>query len=342
VRPGNFIALVGLISVGCFEDSPRGHETTTTGNETSASEPSASTDDHESSATATTTDTEDVTTSPTTETDGDGTCPRGMQCLDAPAPDWTGPFVVTYGEGDRAPRCPETWPRRASVLHRGLQSDPASCSCLCTPPNTACAASVELYVDQACTLLDVAQPSVSGGCTQVFGASGLLVSASETSPPAACDGTPLVELPEPTWEATVSVCELGAPAQPCDEGSCGPVTEPGEALCILREGEHACPEGAYRVGQTFFSGWVDERECSSCSCGAPLNVDCGGTSAVERFASPDCSGDPTETMALDTCAPAAGSVRYVPANPGDCFTVQESTPLGGVTTTAVVTSCCTE
>jgi hypothetical protein len=98
---------------------------------------------------------------------------------------------------------------------------------------------------------------------------------------------------------------------------------PYALLCITREGEHPCPEGAYASSRVFFGAAHDDRECSDCTCGPPLHVVCDGTSALELFDTPDCTG-PSTDASLATCEVASESARYIAQDLGECFIVQDS------------------
>jgi hypothetical protein len=340
--------LLFVVSSGCFRDSPDVSDGDTTHGETDSSSSggtSATTLAEGESTDADTdadTDTTSTTREPTTDdTDTGSSCPPSMQCLAAAPPDWSGPFVLALGDSDETPDCPTSWPDRISSVHDDLQASPAACSCACTPPSTACMANVERHLNEACTLPLAEEPFASGACIDTAGTSAVVVSATTPPTPPPCDAVVNAEVPTASWGTTASLCSPATRGRSCDDGVCAPSTEPDALLCIAREGEHPCPDKAYASSRVFFGGALDERECSDCTCGPALNVVCDGTSALELFDTPDCSG-PSTDASLATCEAASASARYVAQDLGECFVVQDSLPSGIALATDPLTVCCTD
>ena len=340
------MGLILLALGGCFGEPPgttssdtEGSTSSSTGSgatsgETSTASSTSSSSDGSSSSDATTTSTDDASESST-----GSPCPDAMQCV-APAPvGWTGPFAVVIGD-DGEPACPEGWPDRVSTVHTDLIAPAAVCECVCTQPSSVCSAAVELHLDGVCTNLDIAHPTDANGCTQTTGAASVrATSAAVAIDPAACSGESTAAIAAVQWGATASLCASSMAGEPCDAGECRPNAP---AFCIVREGEHACPEGRFDEPAVWWSGALDDRNCSSCTCGPPVGASCDGLSQLEVYDSADCSGAALGSMAMDQCGTAGGSARYLPESLGECSVESASTPMGSATAAGAVTLCCSD
>jgi hypothetical protein len=344
-RLGLIVLALGL--GGCFGEPP-GTTSSDTEDPSSTSGPTSSsgvgtgeTGTASSSSPSSSSSSDDATTSASTDDASESStgsrCPDATQCL-APAPaDWTGPFAVVIDDAGK-PTCPEGWPDPVSTVHADLIAPEASCECACTPPSSVCSAAVELHLDGTCTSLDIAHPTNASGCTQTIGAASVrATSAAVAIDPPACSGEPMAAITAPQWGSTASLCASSSAAEPCDAGECRPIAP---AMCILREGEHECPDGPYIVGAKWWSGVIDDRGCSACTCGPPVAASCDGLSQLEVYDSADCSGLALDSMAMDQCGTAGGSARYLPESLGECSVESASTPTGSATEAGPVTLCC--
>lgn len=346
--------LAACLLSACFEDSlgpgPGAGSTTDATADTTASTPStlggpAGTDaDSTASAGDGSPDTgmADTTDGDPTTDDGGTECPPDSQCSAAPPPEWTGPFAVPIAQGAQPAPCPASWPDPVTEVHGELAAPPLDCACSCEPPSSVCTASVALYLDDACSLLDLTQQVDAGGCVQTLGAMTVLATATADPTPAACAAEVQTTNVPPTWGTTASLCAPMVPPPMCDAGICLPPPGSGPPICIVREGEHACPEGPYRGGATWFTGVQDDRACTPCTCGVPSGAACDGVlSALEQHDSGDCSGASTDAVMIGACGVATTSARYVPQDLGVCTTVIESESEGAATPAGPVTVCCT-
>src|SRR5690606_26912449 len=116
-------------------------------------------------------------------TDGGSPCPAGSTCAPPVPPGWTGPFAAPESEGEGSPPCPDAWAQRLSSVHRDLDAPPFGCECTCTPPPEACIASVTLYLDAACTTVDLVEAVDVRGCVQTNGATSVMATASTNLTP---------------------------------------------------------------------------------------------------------------------------------------------------------------
>jgi hypothetical protein len=63
-------------------------------------------------------------------------------------------------------------------------------------------------------------------------------------------------------------------------------------LCIFHEGEKACPtepDNIFTEQHVFYEGVQDDRQCSTCTCGAPTGSVCTATISIYKGAG---CGDP--------------------------------------------------
>jgi hypothetical protein len=345
-RLGLIVLPLGL--GGCFGEPP-GTTGSDTEDPTSTSEPSSSSasgsgetgtaSSSSSGASSSSGETATTSTDDASESSTGSRCPDATQCLEPAPADWTGPFAVVIGDdGERV--CPERWPDPVSTVHADLIAPAASCDCACTPPSSVCSAAVELHLDGACSSLDIAHPANANGCTQTTGATSVrATSAAVAIDPPACSGEPMAAIATPQWGSTASLCASSSAGERCDAGECRPIAQ---SLCIVREGEHDCPEGPYETASTWWSGAIDDRGCSSCTCGPPVAASCDGVSQLEVYESGDCSGAALDSMAMDQCGTAGGSARYLPESLGECSVESASTPTGSATAAGAVTLCCLE
>jgi hypothetical protein len=164
--------------------------------------------------------------------------------------------------------------------------------------------------------------------------------------------TPSKTPPEPaTWSTAALVC-VGKPSGLCaDPGeTCAPVVpdpSPSFLVCIVRDGDRACPEG-WSDKHVFFDHVDDSRTCSPCACSAPSGSACAGSISV--FKDSDCSVPLPLTLSLDATGPschtvppgsalgskAAGPLTYTP---GTCQP-SGGEPIGSTTPAEPSTFCC--
>ena len=128
---------------------------------------------------------------------------------------------------------------------------------------------------------------------------------------------------------------------------------PGFAMCILRDGEHACPTdpgNVFTEQHIFYNGVQDDRQCSACTCGPPIGSAC--TAMISIYKDDACGAasvldQKTVSSADDVCldialpgqelkSKSAGPTTYLP---GTCLAMGGD-PSGSAIKTNPVTSCC--
>lgn len=155
-------------------------------------------------------------------------------------------------------------------------------------------------------------------------------------------------VPSPTWMNLGRGCgDPVAAGQGCNGTQvCLPKPEaPYESgVCISKEGDNACPPGAFTQKHLFFQEFTDTRACEACSCGSPAGSTC--TATVQLYSDNLC-GNLTASFPAGGCANLAGnpavrgrrlSVTQPPTG-GGCA-ADGGDPTGETTPTTPTTFCC--
>jgi hypothetical protein len=208
------------------------------------------------------------------------------------------PFYSTFHEEKTLPRF---------IGRADLTAEPAECDvCSCGESSGKCTdlpSSIEVHAamcGETGTSLPFDGPTNwSGSCTNVnalsagqkcpVGSSTLCaqsVAVAPLGPPVEESCTPFAEKP-PIVQARVNGPEwktaaIGYDVPGCEKGSCIPSSElpQGFRSCIYQRGDHECPaswSGQRRVVYEVTAdklGFIDARDCSPCSCGAPIGSGC--------------------------------------------------------------------
>lgn len=287
------------------------------------------------------------------------------QCVPIPPYGWELPGLLWFGPKLEAPECPV---ERAPVMgYEGHADpiDPPECpECTCEPPTGECELPLNItaYAEPACAGAnhDFSPPeSWDGTCN-----GDITISAAQNPSSVRIERLTLTESgckpPEPlpprsdaaSWKTFARACR-GYGFSPClDPGMlCVPTAEPppqGFSQCIYQKGDLECPPG-YLDKHVFYDDISDSRQCTECSCGAPVGGVCSATVSV--FQDGSCANS-MGTVLMDSRIPkcatfqqapgiALGSKRATPPvyEPGACE------PIGGevIGSAAVVgpsTFCC--
>ena len=256
-----------------------------------------------------------------------------FECVPAAPPGWT--VIAYYFAEPDPPACPPTFPfvkTAGGVTPSGSPVECTSCSCA-SPVGTNCAQSfVRNYSDSACSQAigsrggDACMNASSGTSHRVS------VPGNFTCEPTGGD---VSSRPAVDWGTNALLCDTYALEQSsCDFGEVlSPVAPaPFEAqACITIPGDLACPVGPYQSRQVVYEA-VDERACSSCSCGDSVGVCSFDWVRYDSFASCSdascCTGNVVDSGSGEACWIEAGpgSVLFSNISPtggGSC------PPLGG-------------
>lgn len=282
---------------------------------------------------------------------------------------WESPTLLWIGPEEQAPECPRG-PTTVSYEGRTDLVAPALCeACTCEQPTGSCALPSALT---ASTLTCGTSGSVStsfnapspwdGSCdgatqTPSGAANSLAVAPIVMTENGCLAGPPIAaKVVSLHWETYARGCDVDLPKGPVDRSIC--VTEslapPGFAVCIYRNGEHDCPDdpgNVFTERHVFYQGVQDDRQCSTCTCGAPTGSLCTAQLAVYDGGNLTCLGPPLASIPLSSAKPAclditipgqslgSKSVGEVLYHPGMCPAIGAN-PSGNAMATEPSTLCC--
>jgi hypothetical protein len=314
---------------------------------------------------------------------GDGEC-TDFVCAPAVPDGWSGYLALYDGPTANPPGCPDTYPADEYVGNRSILAPDAECSaCTCSaaqgqdcgaeptwvtvgdgtcndgnscstlddfpigPANNSCfTGGVYLAADTTCG-------QNSNNCTT--GTEPCNVSA--TVPAVAATGgtcTPGggIATKQPVSWATLGIA-CGSP--PLVAGGCSgsQVCLPRaggdfvSGVCIMHQGEVACPPGSFTEQHVFYEDFNDERSCGACACGAAADGTCPAT--VELYSSDTCTaGSLLVSVQAGACGNLVGNpeVRGRKLSPLGLATGGTCPPSGGDATGDAspidpTTFCCT-
>jgi len=118
-------------------------------------------------------------------------------------------------------------------------------------------------------------------------------------------------------------------------------------VCIYKQGDTACPAGAFKQKHLFYEGANDTRDCTNdCSCGSPSGGTCPTTISIYSDSGGVCNSA-VATFPAGTCAnvannPTLGTRKATPpgAPTGGTCTASGGQPTGTATPDVPVTFCC--
>ncbi len=214
---------------------------------------------------------------------------------------WKDPTLLWFGPAAQAPECPRG---PTTVAYEG-QTDlvaPGACeACTCEPSTGSCALP-SILTTSTSTCGDFASGSPTsfnaptpwdGSCDSAIqtpdGAAHSLTIDPITIIENGCSPGPPVaaKVASLHWGTLARACDVDLQRGPVDRSICfsEDIVSPGFALCIFREGEHACPTdpgNVFTEHHVFYSGVQDDRQCSACTCGPPTNSACTATVAIYK------------------------------------------------------------
>jgi hypothetical protein len=269
---------------------------------------------------------------------------------------WSGPYELYEGPaGVAPPACGASFTGVVYNGNGGLAYVPPTCSaCSCggamgltcgAPSLTSydaagCATSCgNLTLNAACNTL----PTCGAG--NPVGA--VAVTAAPTSGGSCTPSGGVPTKPAPTWSTVARGCGLARTGS----GACGPTAACapktglpfGTGQCIVQGGDVACPGGPYTIRHLYFTGFDDQRGCTTCNCGGVNGATCSTT--VTLYTGKNCNNTAQPLTAPQTCATATGQPKSaastsVVASPGSCDATGGA-PMGAVSASGPTTFCCT-
>ncbi len=256
---------------------------------------------------------------------------------------WESPSWLWIGPEDQAPECPLGSGTISYEAHADLVAPSVCEACTCEPPTGSCVLPSKLVAsDAVCgtpgmtTSFDAPTPW-DGSCDSATqtpdGAAHSLTIAPIAMTENGCAPEPPIaaKVVSPYWTTYARACDVPWPDGPTDRSICLPPdpSPPGFALCIFHDHEKACPTdpgNIFTERHVFYQGVQDDRQCSTCTCGAPTGSACTATISIYKGAG--CS-DPTfaqipissaASVCLDIALPgqalgskkSSGSTTYLP------------------------------
>jgi hypothetical protein len=283
---------------------------------------------------------------------------------------WLEPMALWSGPADQVPECPLGPSTIAYEGRTDLVAPPACEACTCQQSTGSCTLPSKLAVQADVCGPQMAPPlswdaptpwdGLCDGTAQVpTGKAYSVKIAPLTVTENGCAPGPTVaaKVVSLRWDTFARGCDVRIPQGPIARSLCVADEDiaPGFKLCILYDGERACPNddpaNVFTEQHLFYQGVEDARQCSPCGCGAPTGSACTAVLSIYKDNDLTCTG-PTVTqttissagpVCLDIALPgqslaskSAGPTTYLP---GTC------PPMGGdgsgsATKTQPATLCC--
>ncbi|AUX22320.1 uncharacterized protein SOCEGT47_028210 [Sorangium cellulosum] len=306
-------------------------------------------------------------------------------CASAVPDGWIGYFALFDGDPAEDPGCPADFPSEQPFLgNRDPSAPPARCTCSCGPAEGQTCKELETVVittgDAPCgsesycvgTLetpgwkLDACTgpDGIYGGnrtcgpggdCTEDTGVPctvSVMASPLEATGGACAPNAVDVQRPSFRWTRLGRACAAAEPlGRGCNLGQvCAPrPPAPFESgLCIAKDGDSACPPGAYTEKHVFFTDHEDSRGCrDDCTCSAPSGGTCPTMITLYSDSPMHTCATPVATVPAGGCRDVAGNPAVVgrkatapgPPSGGACAP-SGGTPSGEVRGTRPRTFCC--
>lgn len=320
-------------------DASSGNETTQTG-ETSS--PDADTTGGEDDPSSSDDPTEGSASSGSFEDGSTSDAPCDGQCVGIPD-GWQGPVVAhAWSTGESPIACEGDYAELVGQYSNDFFAQPAECDCACGNVTGAqCTPPTLRHSNVNCQAIG-APMTLNAGCNNIAGiTNGSFTLIGSTFSGGQCQGLLSKEVPDAGFAEDVVLCGATPDATGCAEGElCGPDTD--APLCVWAEGEQSCPDG-FDDRSLLYSGFVDTRDCTACTCGAPEGT-C--TTGHATLADNTCGAVVTQIVQVQpgTCQDFNGTARSIvmPNTPNPVASCEPSdvSPIGGATPTVAATLCC--
>ena len=220
---------------------------------------------------------------------------------------WDSPSWVWIGPEDHAPECPLGPSTIAYEGRTDLVAPPACEACTCEPPTGSCALPSTLAAsDAVCgtsgNIKSFNAPTPwDGSCdsttqTPDGAAHSLTIDPIAMTENGCAIGPPVAaKVVSLRWDTYARACDVYFPPGRPERSICLPPDPPppGFALCIVHEGEKACPthpDNIFTEQHVFYEGVQDDRQCSACTCGAPTGSICTAVISIYKGNDLTCSG----------------------------------------------------
>ena len=279
-------------------------------------------------------------------------CPAASACIEAPIGGWNGPAIFyEAASGATPPACGADYAVTALSLHGGLTGGNASCSCSCgTPTGTTCgSATLNAYLDSACTGLRNNGTVPPNTCSPLGANSNYYTLTVPDVTGGSCAAALAKNIPVATWNTQFLSCTSsgGFTSVGCSADQvCAPrPSAPFDSqVCIYTSGDVTCPSGStYSNRFVRYANYTDTRDCTTCSCGTPTGS-CGGRVDFRSSTSLGCNINPKSQITPGQCVALSLTINsdlqeYVPAPAPTCAPSTGSVT-GSLSATGPTTFCC--
>lgn len=265
-------------------------------------------------------------------------------CL-PPAPSgWSGP-VAMY-EGNSPPACVGDFAGTALTAKSEFEVGQSRCDCACDPPTgESCGNAVVCKTSNCFQLCNPGDYNIAPNTCVASGSStGSRYNFANTPKYTAtgCQPRPTTTIDPSGFRNDVIACDMADPGGTCDGGAiCTPKLGASfQSACVIQAGDVPCPAGPYSVKVTTYSGFTDDRRCTSCTCGSATGT-CNAQIAVVS----GCTGLPVYYAGADAgqCSAAVSApstyIEYGVNPQGSCPPSAPGTT-GEAKATGAATLCC--
>lgn len=302
------------------------------------------------------------------DNDGDGAidcadsdCTPGFECVPAVPGGWTGYFHISRTDYPTLPP-PCAGGDEPTLFHAG-PAGPAectACSCgavsgaACSPPAFSCYTNSTTCgsgeVDLTAALQDGQCHKPANQIGAAFALSCAITEPSQVLANGKCEPSAADFPNKAPWQNEVGACEQPTGGG-CESGQmCAPKASGnmGDGLCVQKEGDAACPAGAFSKKVQVYKDGTDGRSCAACTCGDSATTCNGGAYTV--FDSNNCDNqgnDPPIPVDSSTCKNVTALLDVnswsmqatLPKPQGNCPPAGGE-PQGAFSPTGPVTFCC--
>ena len=237
---------------------------------------------------------------------------------------WETPTLLWVGPEDQAPECPRGPTTISYEGHADLVAPSVCEACTCEPPMGSCTLPSTLtgstavcYAPGTTTSFNAPTPW-DGSCdsttqTPSGAARSLMIDPISMTENGCASGPPIAaKVVSLRWDTFARGCDIGLPLGPVERSVC--ISEPlpaGFKACIFYNGERACPAGeqgdVFTEQHVFYNGTKDDRQCSTCTCGAPTGSTCLAQLSLYEAAS--CSASPLVSIPISSAGPTCLDIQ---------------------------------
>ena len=241
--------------------------------------------------------------------------------------EWEAPSWVWIGPEALAKECPLGPATISYEGHADLVAPNICEACACEPPTGSCALPSTLTASTtACSMPGGSSTSFNapapwdGSCdsttqTPNGAAHSLTINPIAMTENGCAPGPPVsAKVISLRWDTYARACDVHWPEGRTDRSICLPPDPPppGFALCIFQKGENTCPKGPENIfteQHVFYQGVQDDRQCSACTCGAPMGSACTATISIYKGNDLFCGGPTLAQNTISSSSPTCIDIQ---------------------------------